>query len=61
MWDSLCGGIMLKLNLLEDMYDGNVNNLVLFENDGVKKKFLRESDRLLNFLCFDGLYSEYNV
>lgn len=60
MWDSLCGGIMLKLNLLEDMYDGNVNNLVLYENDGVKKKFFRESDRLF-FLFFDGLYSEYNV
>lgn len=51
---------MLKLNLLEDMYDGNVNNLVLYENDGVKKKFFRESDRLF-FLFFDGLYSEYNV
>lgn len=60
MWDSLCGGIMLKLNLLEDMYDGNVNNLVLCENEGVKKKFFRESDRLF-FLFFDGLYSEYNV
>lgn len=60
MWDSLCGGIMLKLNLLEDMYDGNVINLVLYENDGIKKKLFRESDRLF-FLFFDGLYSEYNV
>lgn len=60
VWDSSHGGTMPKLNLLEDMHDGNANNSVPRENDGVKKKSSRESDRLLSSSS-DGLYSEYNA
>lgn len=59
VWDSSRGGTMPKLNLLEDMHDGNANNSLPHENDGVKKSS-RESDRLLSSSS-DGLYSEYNA